>query len=122
MVHGDVKPDNLLRGLDGRVRVSDLGLSHTPPGGADAPVSRSPGTPAFTAPECCGGQPYSGRAADVWALGATLFMLLAGAPPYVGAGALETYEKIVSQELEARVPLRILLRFPLEYSPLWSPL
>ena len=100
VVHGDLKPDNLLRGGDGVVRITDFGNSAVPPGGVDALVARSPGTPAFTAPECCSGAPYAGRAADVWALGATLFMMLTGQPPFLGSGLLDTYERIVQRQLE----------------------
>lgn len=99
VVHGDLKPGNLLRGADGRVRIVDFGTASVPPGGVDAPITRSPGTPAFTAPECCAGGAYSGRRADLWALGATLYMLLVGRPPFPGHNLLDTYESIQFREL-----------------------
>lgn len=102
VIHGDLKPGNLLRGADGGVRIIDFGSASVPAGGVDEMITRSPGTPAFTAPECCVGEPYNGRRSDVWALGATLFMLLAGAPPFPGHNLLDTYENIQSREL-ARV-------------------
>lgn len=40
----------------------------------------SAGTPAFFAPEMCGGRPFSGRAADRWALGICLYLFIYGAP------------------------------------------
>ncbi len=65
VVHGDVKPANVLIGYDGRVALSDLGVA--PEGG----------TPGFAAPEGAG----TGPAADLWSLGATLFAAMVGAPP-----------------------------------------
>ena len=66
IVHGDVKPGNVLVGADGEPRVTDFGLSTT-----DAL------TPAYTAPEVFRGAPPS----DVYSLGATLCALLTGRPP-----------------------------------------
>ena len=76
MTHGDIKPDNLLLGADGQVRLCDLGSSQRC--GADDLMIRTVGTPAFFSPEMCDGRPYSARAADVWALGICLYIFVFG--------------------------------------------
>ena len=76
IAHGDLKPDNFLLAINGHVKIADFGSSQlTRVGGF---VKRTAGTPAFMAPEMCGGQPYQARLADVWALGVSLYMFVFG--------------------------------------------
>ena len=81
VVHGDVKPDNLLVGRDGRVRVTDFGLARL-----DTATSQGrtiAGTPAYMAPEQMLGGEADARS-DQWALCATLYEALAGVRPFAG--------------------------------------
>jgi len=80
VLHRDFKPPNVMVGDFGEVRVIDWGLLKRLDG--EGPGSRS-GTPAFMAPEQARGEALT-PAADVYALGASLFALLTGAPPHAG--------------------------------------
>ena len=75
VVHGDVKPDNLMLTTGGRVVLVDFGTSTR---GGEHRERR--GTRGFVAPEVAAGAPPT-RAADVYALAATAFALLTGEPP-----------------------------------------
>ncbi|CAK9213805.1 unnamed protein product [Sphagnum troendelagicum] len=98
VIHGDIKPENLLIGGDGLIKICDFGVGCLFEDGDDE-VQRSPGTPIFTAPECCIGVTYHGKAADIWALGCTLYCMVLGRYPFKGETLQSTYEKIVFDPL-----------------------
>jgi WD40 repeat protein/class 3 adenylate cyclase/tRNA A-37 threonylcarbamoyl transferase component Bud32 len=78
VVHGDVKPGNLILTAGGRVVLVDFGLASR--GDPAGPA----GTPGFVAPEVAAGEPPT-RASDVFSLALTAFTLLSGSPPRGGA-------------------------------------
>ena len=83
LVHGDVKPDNILVDRRGRSRLIDFGLAHAP---GNAPGHAWPGSPAYMSPEQVRGDPVDARA-DIYACAAVLFELLTGVRPFTGPDA-----------------------------------
>jgi eukaryotic-like serine/threonine-protein kinase len=80
-IHRDVKPGNILVTEDGTAKISDFGISRTV---GDAQVTQTGmvmGTPLYFSPELARGADPT-PAADVWALGATLFTAVEGHPLY----------------------------------------
>jgi len=100
IIHRDLKPANILLTSDGIPKVTDFGLAKSL--GADEGLTRTDsiiGSPSYMAPEQTGGnvQPV-GPATDVYALGAILYELLTGRPPFRAATVLETLELVKSAE------------------------
>lgn len=101
IIHRDLKPSNLLltERADGapRVKVIDFGLSKSLRGDDTGSLTRSGavlGSPWFMAPEQMRGASEVDARADIWALGATLYMLVTGQPPFPGKNVLDVYESI----------------------------
>jgi serine/threonine protein kinase len=115
-VHRDLKPDNVVLAPDGRVVLVDFGLAlRTGPREALGDLERASGTLAYMAPEQRQGDLVDARA-DLYALGAVLYELLTGDPPYRhGATALvvppSAFAGGVSPEIDA-VVLRLLAPSP----------
>lgn len=109
IAHRDIKPDNLLRGGDGTVKISDFGTAKVYSGPSDwdnKPDSNSPtvGTPAFAAPEMClhskaPEKPARAFKADLWSLGATLYYMVYGRAPFQARSVFEMYEVICTKKL-----------------------
>ncbi|KAL0487342.1 calmodulin dependent protein kinase kinase [Acrasis kona] len=96
--HRDIKPENLLLSKDDVVKLSDFGVSHLSTTDDDT-LKVTAGTPAFLAPEACSEAPYSGRAADVWAVGVSLYMMCFAESPFSGDSYMEIYQSIINKEL-----------------------
>lgn len=126
VIHRDLKPANVLVDSAGRPRVTDFGLAKwsagdlslgresdgsptVDPGAPTVPLGRSDGfvtktgavlgTPSFMAPEQARGQ-KAGPAVDVYGLGAILYTLLTGRPPFKGTTAVETLSLVAEGRLE----------------------
>lgn len=99
IVHRDIKPDNIMLTSSGGVKLADLGIARRN-SDPENPDEKRFGTPAYISPEQCRrGETVDSRS-DIYSLGATLFELLTGRPPYSGNTPLET----VTAMLQTPVP------------------
>lgn len=87
ILHRDVKPANLLLGVDGALRILDLGVALNA-GGAHDDSGGAPGTASYMAPELFGGASASPQS-DLYAVGVTLYHLLTRKYPY---GEIEPFQ------------------------------
>jgi len=123
VVHRDIKPDNiLLFKATGTYKLSDFGVSHFLSSDADDALKNLSGTPLFAAPETCkgDGESYSGKAADIWALGITLYGLIYGQVPFEVTSQFQLFKDIQTKEIifpdrpKVSSELRLLLNRMLE--------
>ena len=107
LIHRDVKPSNLVRLTDGKVKVTDFGLAKPVDPGSEPALTALGvvvGTPDYIAPEQARGEKIDERV-DIYALGGTLYFLLTGVPPFrTGNPAEDKYLKVVARHLKNPPP------------------
>ncbi|MEV4442506.1 serine/threonine-protein kinase, partial [Streptomyces sp. NPDC049577] len=81
VLHRDVKPGNVLLGHDGRIVLTDFGIAHSTGTSTLTKTGEMVGSIDYISPERVKGA-KPGPAADLWALGATLYQALEGRPPF----------------------------------------
>jgi len=97
MVHRDVKPDNILIAKDGTAKLCDLGMARF--GATEDAIKggMAIGTPYYMSPEQARGAAEVDVRSDIYSLGASVYHMLTGEPPFKGASAQEVLRKQLTE-------------------------
>lgn len=99
VIHGDMRPSNVLILRDGSVKVANLGLA-TKVSENILAISRSGQmAPFYIAPECVTGDREMDQRTDIYSLGATLFHMIAGRPPFQGQSPFEVLVRLTEETI-----------------------
>ena len=100
VIHRDIKPSNIMLDSDGNPRLTDFGLAKLQKGDDNLTMTGQVlGTPSYMAPEQAAGKQHDiSNRTDVYSLGATLYALLSGRPPFKGETIVDTLRQVVSAE------------------------
>jgi serine/threonine-protein kinase len=104
VIHRDVKPENVLLDEEGRTLVADFGIALAVRHAAGERLTQSGmslGTPQYMAPEQAVGEKTIDVRADVYALGAVTYEMLAGEPPFTGPNAQAILARVVTESPRA---------------------
>ena len=110
LVHRDIKPANIMVDSQDKAILTDFGLAKNFKEAGASGVTKDDdlvGTPAFMAPEQIDSARFVDGRADLYSLGATLFAMLTGEPPFTGYNHIEVLGKVLTKEppkLSSRLP------------------
>ena len=97
LVHRDLKLDNVLVDTNDKVKIIDFGFATGCL--ANEKLNFYCGTPHYMDPDLSQKRHYKGQAADIWALGVILFILLTGKMPFYGEFEADLYRKIATGKI-----------------------
>jgi serine/threonine protein kinase len=89
MLHRDIKPANIMRGTFGEIKLMDMGLAKSTADPSITATGIAMGTPLYMSPEQARGEQGLDCRSDMYSLGATIYHLVSGSPPYPGTNAVE---------------------------------
>ena len=99
IIHRDLKPSNVLFTADGTPKITDFGLAKRLDDDGYTKSGQVLGSPSYIPPEQAGGlSKRVGPAADIYALGAILYEMLTGRPPFKGTTPVETVMQVLNEE------------------------
>lgn len=96
--HRDIKPDNIMIARSGEIKLTDLGLAKEELDSSVTQAGMTIGTPHYMSPEQARGMELDDRS-DIYSLGATLYHLLTGQPPFEGKSAAVVMMKHIEEQL-----------------------
>ena len=104
LVHGDIKPENIMVSADGKAKLLDFGVAKRLPPAEDSDLTQTSGTgagglvgtPGYMAPEVLLGKKIDGRA-DIFSLGVVCYEALSGGHPFREAGFVPTADRVLHQ-------------------------
>jgi serine/threonine-protein kinase len=92
IIHRDIKPDNILASSGGRAKLTDFGLARYLSSADITQTGYLVGTPVYMSPEQCRGEAVDLRS-DLYSLGATLYHMITGRPPFSGPTILSILDQ-----------------------------